>query len=194
MITILPPTFTKVEYDAARLAALARSALALVPALPQDVDVEVLVDEEQATTRVAVASLDPLVFAVDSGALEDLRDPRRCGELESTVAFTRLFLEVLDRRIDAFGAPALDAAITMAHRAAWNVNLYGRVARLGLRLHPPRFRYDFRNRHGFSDQADQIFDQLWSSDGLTFARIAALSDRATGIADVDVDAEVGAAS
>ena len=190
MITILPGTFTKVEYDAARLAGLARKALALVLALPQDLDVEVRIDEDQATTRATVAWLEPLVFAVDSGALENLKDPRRCGELESMVTFARLFLEVLDRRTAAFGAPAIDEPVSLAHKVAWNVQLFGRVSRLGLRLHPPRFRYDFRNRHGFSDQADRIFDQLWSTDGLTFPRIAELSDRAAGTLDV----EVGAAS
>jgi hypothetical protein len=188
VITIWPPTFTKVEYEASQLAELVRGASALVPALPPDLDVEVRVDEEQATTRATVMSMEPLVFAVDSGALENLKDPRRCGELESTVTFVRLFLEVVDRRSESFGAPELGMPTTQAHKISWEVNLFGRASRLGLRLHSPRFRYDFRNRHGFSDNADQIFDVLWASDDLSFARIVELSARATDTLGVEVPA------
>ena len=188
VITIWPPTFTKVEYEASQLAELVRSALALVPALPPDLDIEVRVDEEQATTRAAVVSMEPLVFAADSGALENLKDPRRCGELESTVTFVRLFLEVVDRHSESFGAPELGKPMTHAHKISWEVNLFGRASRLGLRLHSPRFRYDFRNRHGFSDNADRIFDVLWASDDLSFARIVELSARATDTLGVEVPA------
>lgn len=179
MITVAPSTFVKVEYDAARIAELAAGALALVPAAGTEVTLEVRVDEDQATTRAAVASLNPLVFTCDSGALENLKDPRRLGEAESTITFAKLFLEVVDRRSESFGAPPIDGGLSHAHRIAWDVNLYGRLERIGLRLHRPRFRYDFRNRHGFSDKADRAFDLLWSSDGLSFARIAQLSDQAT---------------
>jgi hypothetical protein len=178
MIRIEPANFTKVEYDADELVRLATAALAIVPALGGVADLEVRVDEDQATTRAAVVSLDPMIFAVDSGALENLKDPRRTGELESTITFVKLFLEVLDRRSEAFGAPDLNQPISHAHRIAWDVNLFGRVGRFGLRLHPPRFRYDFRNRHGFSDAADRAFDALWTGEGLSFARIVQLSDQA----------------
>ena len=178
MIVIRPQTWTKVAFDAELLATLAQRALESVAPLPDDLDVQIEVDENQATNRVRVASLSPLTLRVDGGALENYRQPRTTGELESSITFTRLFLEVADRRSDTFGAPDLSQELSHAHRMAWDVNLYGRASRHGLRIHQPRYRYNFRNRHGFSDLADRTFDTLWAEDDLTFPRIVELSDRA----------------
>lgn len=180
MITIRPDVFTKVEYMADRLAALAQEALEGVPGLPNDLDVTVEVDEDAATTRFAIVSLAPVAFHVDGGSVEDLRDPRRMGELATKITFSRIFLELFDRRSALFGAPPLDASVTQAHQVAWDANLYGRTAQLGLRLHKPRFRYDFRNRHGFSDHGDHVFDELWSAGEISWTRIVQLSDDAAG--------------
>lgn len=179
VITVAPQTFTMVDYDAAQIAELAAQALQGVDGLGNDETVELVIDEDEATSRIAVTSVDPIALAVDGGAIEHYKEPRELGDLETRIACTRLFLEVVDRRNPGFGAPDLDAEVTQAHKQAWDVNLYGRVGRLGLRLHQPRFRYNFRNRHGFSDNADRIFDELWSTDGLTWARIVELSDQAT---------------
>jgi len=178
VIVIRPQTWTKVEFDTEQIATLAQRALESVAALPDDLDVEVAVEENQATNRVRVTSLEPLAFTVDGGALENYRQPRSLGDLETSITFTRLFLEVADRLSDSFAAPDIDAELTHAHRMAWDVNLFGRASRHGLRIHQPRYRYNFRNRHGFSDLADRIFDTLWASDDLTYPRIVELSDRA----------------
>lgn len=178
MITVRPDVFTKVEYEADVLAALAREALEGVPGLPNDLDVAVEVDEDAATTRFAIVSMDPVAFRIDGGSVENLRDPRRMGELATKITFTRLFLELFDRRSALFGAPPLDASMTQAHRVAWDANLYGRTAQLGVRLHKPRFRYDFRNRHGFSDHGDGVFDELWSAGEISWTRVVQLSDSA----------------
>lgn len=179
MIVVGPDEFTLVEYVPAELAEHAATALSAIEELSDDLDVEIRIDEHQATSRFSISSLDPVVFEVDSGAVEDYRDPRRVGAHEAVVTFTRLYLELLDRQSSTFGAPGLDAEVTQAHKIAWDVNLYGRVGRLGLRLHQPRFRYNFRNRHGFSDNADRVFNQLWAADDMTWARITELSDGAT---------------
>lgn len=181
MIQVRPESFTKVEFDAGRIAVLAQRSLERVAALPDDLDVTVEVEESQATNRVSVRSLDPVVLAVDGGALENYRTPRTLGELEAMITFTRLFLEVADRWSTSFGAPPLGEAVTHANRMAWDVNLYGRASRHGLRIHQPRYRYNFRNRHGFSDLADRTFDTLWSADDLTYARIVELSDHAVDV-------------
>ncbi len=182
MITVSPTEFTQVEYDPDEIAAHAAEALASVAertaALAADTPLELQIAQDEATSRIAVTSLDPIVFAIDGGAIEDYRDPRCLGGLETRIVVTRLLLEVLDRRNPDFGAPDLDAETDQAHRQAWDVNLYGRVARHGLRLHKPRFVYNFRNRHGFSDHADRTFEQLWSGDDLTWSGIVALSDQA----------------
>ena len=178
MITVEPQSFTKVEYDAEMIASLAQVALERVGLLPADIDVTVEVVESDPTTQVAVISIEPAVFRVASGAIENLKDPRTLGEREATVVFTRLFLELFDRRNPWFQAPPVDAEVPMAHLMAWDVNLYGRVALLGVPLHEPKYRYNFRNRHGFTDHADRVFDQLWSAGETTWARIVGLSDSA----------------
>ncbi len=61
---------------------------------------------------------------------------------------------------------------------AWDVNLFGRVARRGVKLHKPRYLYNFRNRHGFTDHADSAFEQLWDAGDTTWRRIKAFSDSA----------------
>jgi len=178
MITVSPREYTQVEYDADRIAQLAAEALAGIGDIDDDTPLELRIAEDEATSLIRVESLDPIVLALDGGAIEDYRDPRRLGDLETRIAVTRLLLEVVDRRDPGFGAPDLDAEADQAHRQAWDVNLYGRVGRRGLRLHKPRFLYNFRNRHGFTDHADRVFEQLWSADDLTWAAITKLSDEA----------------
>jgi len=176
VIVVQPETYTKVSFDAGVIATLAQRALESVAPLPDDLDVTVNIEEDNATNRVKITSVDPAVFDVDGGAVENYKQPRTVGDLEATISFTRLFLELSDRLSESFAAPALDDEVTLAHRMAWDINLFGRTARHGLRIHQPRYRYNFRNRHGFSDAADQVFDTLWAADELTWAEIVALSD------------------
>lgn len=178
MIVIRPDNFTKVDFDLQVIHDAAQRALENVAPLPNDLEVLVDIDEDQATNRMRITSVDPAAMAIDGGALENYKQPRTVGELESGISFTRLFLELTDRLSESFGAPAVDADVVRAHRMAWNVNLFGRTTRHGLHIHEPRYRYNFRNRHGFSDLADRTFDTLWSTDGLTWAEITELSDQA----------------
>lgn len=189
MITVSPTEFTQVEYDPDQIAAFAAEALAGVAdrsdgeaaGLTADTPLDLRIDEDEATSLMRVESLDPIVFGLDGGAIEDYRDPRRLGGLETKIAVTRLLLEVVDRRNPDFGAPELGTESDPAHRQAWDVNLYGRVARHGLRLHKPRFLYNFRNRHGFTDHADRVFEQLWSGGDLTWTAITNFSDQARAV-------------
>lgn len=178
MIVVRPDTYSKTQFEADHIRTLAQRSLERVAPLPDDLEVEIDVDENQVTNRVRVTSLDPVSFHVDGGALENYKQPRTIGDLPASITFTRLFLEVVDRLSETFGAPALDAELTQAHRMAWDVNLFGRVGRHGLQIHQPRYRYNYRSRHGFSDVADRTFDRLWSSDELTWPEIVELSDRA----------------
>ncbi len=175
MIIVKPTTFVHVDYDADLLSRLVGEALERV-AMPSDSKITVEIDESLSTNRVRVIELEPIKLEVESGAVEDYKQPRTIGELPASIAFTRLLLEVLDRQSVDFGAPELDVEPTRAHRMAWNVNLFGRTSRLGLRIHRPRYLYNFRNRHGFSDAADRAFDELWSSDNLTWAEMQSMSD------------------
>lgn len=178
MIVVSPDTYTKVSFEAEQIKTLAQRALESVAALPDDLGVSVIVDEDQATNRVRVSSVDPAELMIDGGALENYKVPRTLGETETTITFVRLFLELSDRLSESFGGPSVDEKLTHAHRMAWDVNLFGRTSRHGLRIHQPRYRYNFRNRHGFSDVADRTFDQLWAADELSWAEIVAMSDGA----------------
>jgi hypothetical protein len=50
------------------------------------------------------------------------------------------------------------------------------MARLGYPVQRQRRLYHFRNRHGFSDTADVVFERLWQAEGLTWADIQAACD------------------
>ncbi|MFV0257240.1 MAG: hypothetical protein ACK5PP_02165 [Acidimicrobiales bacterium] len=182
MITVVPDEFTQVFFDAERIDALTAAALARVPELDPQADVEVRVDQNAATSHATVVSVDPIVFAVDSGALEDYRDPRYLGDAAAAITLTRLFLEVADRLRPDFGGPDLDTELSLPHAQAWDVVLHGRTAAAGLDLYRPRYRYNFRNRHGFTDVADAVFDRLWSAGPTSWDQIVAWSDEATAVA------------
>ena len=54
-----------------------------------------------------------------------------------------------------------------------------RARELGYPVHQPRWIYNFRNRHGFTDQADESFAEISVGRiGLSWEELSALSDRA----------------
>ncbi len=68
--------------------------------------------------------------------------------------------------------------LTLAQVAAWDTYAVGRLARLGYPVHQPRWIYNFRNRHGFTDHADDAFARIWEADDLSWEDLSALSDGA----------------
>jgi hypothetical protein len=42
--------------------------------------------------------------------------------------------------------------------AAWETYCVGRLGGLGIEVNEQRWRYNFRNRHGFTDEADEAFN------------------------------------
>jgi hypothetical protein len=59
--------------------------------------------------------------------------------------------------------------------AAWETYSVGRLERLGIPVNKQRWRYNFRNRHGFTDVVDTAFDRLWAGDGLTWETLRLIS-------------------
>jgi hypothetical protein len=182
VVTISPPAFTKVDYDVAELAGLFAEAMQLVPGLPPGLDVEVRIAEDRSTSAARVVQRDPWVFDVDGGAVEDTQHPRRIGRDQALVTFCRLLFEVSDRLDPAMGAPPVDATLAPTLRVAWDTYCVGRTARLGVRAHPPKYRYNLRNRVGFSDAADACFDRLWSASGLSWTELEAAVAEAAPVA------------
>lgn len=180
MTTITPTEFAKVNYDATALARLFDEARALVPGVPSDLPVELRIDEERATTAARIVGRDPWVLQIDGGAVEDTQRPRTVSDNIATVTFCRLLFEIADRLDTAFGAPGIGEPSDPALRVGWDTYCVGRTSRRGPRVHQPKYRYNFRNRVGFTDAADAAFDRLWSATSLTWSEVEALVSDAAG--------------
>jgi hypothetical protein len=183
-VTVTPEEFSLVKFDATEIKSVVEE---LIPAigLPADLDVRIEVDESTPLGRAVVASYDdPIVITVESGALEDPKRPRQVSPTGSADVLGRLLFRIRDRRTAGFGDPPPDADLTMPESVAWDVYCIGRLVRVGFKHYDNRQRrlYHFRNRHGFTDAADEAFETLWTADDLTWSDIAALSAKASAAA------------
>jgi hypothetical protein len=84
-------------------------------------------------------------------------------------------LRARDRLRGGFGEAPADDDLSLRQVAAWETYSVGRLARLGVQVNEQRWRYNFRNRHGFSDVSDAAFDHIWASDGLSWGELEAIS-------------------
>jgi hypothetical protein len=178
-ITVTPEAFTLVSFDRDALVTVIEQLFVEI-GLPADLDVTIAVDETTPLGRAQITSYDPVHLAVESGALEDPKRPRQLSVSGAADVLGRLLFRVRDRRDPAFGDPGDDAELPLRQSVAWDVYSVGRLVRLGHKHYDNRQRrlYHFRNRHGFTDAADDAFERLWTADGLSWAEIAALSDGA----------------
>jgi len=172
IVTVDPPAFSLVAFDAGRIAALAAEVGALV-GLPDDVTVEIDVDEKSPFGRTsAVVSGRSVTLSIEGGAFEDPQRLRQFSDAGARLALGRLLYRVVDRLDPAFGEPPADGELTKAEHAAWDAYSLGRYARrAGVDAGRDRRRYAFRIRHGFTDAADRDFDQLWDGSGLRWSDI-----------------------
>lgn len=175
-VTVVPETFTFVLFDAAEVATTMDDLLARLGLGDRDVRVEI--DETSPIARVQVRPGDPLVVWAESGAFEDSRKPRALSADAVVSSAGRMLLRLRDREGGEFdGAPA-DDDLTLAQAAVWDTYSIARLGRLGYPTNRQRWLYNFRNRHGFTDAADSVFDQLWTADGLSWEQVSGLSERA----------------
>jgi hypothetical protein len=172
IVTVDPPAFSIVHYDASRIAAVVTEVARLV-GLPDDVRLEVAVDEQNPFGKTAtVVDGRSVTIKVEGGAFEDPQRLRQFSEANARLVLGRLLFRVADRLSPAFGAAPPDADLTAAEHTAWDAYAVGRYARrAGIDGGRGRRRYAFRIRHGFSDAADRAFDQLWTASDLTWADI-----------------------
>lgn len=173
--TVEPSTFRMVDFDAAEIAALT-DELAERLGLGGDVEIRVEVDETTPLGHTEVVSIDPLHIRTESGSLEDPKRLRQFSPEVATDLLGRYLLRAADRRTPGFGVPPDDGDLTVPQRTAWEVYTVGRMARMGYPVRRQRWLYAFRNRHGFTDDADGAFEQLWHGEGLTWADIDRLSE------------------
>jgi hypothetical protein len=171
-VTVTPQTFNFVAYDAALIERVAEGLLA---SLGLDRDVHIEVDETTPLSRTRVEIGDTISIRAESGAFEDTKRPRQQSEVATATSLGRLLLRVRDRLDGGFGEAPADDQLTLAQVAAWETYSVGRLARLGIDVNEQRWRYNFRNRHGFTDDADAAFNRLWSSDGLTWGELEGIT-------------------
>ena len=176
-VAVEPATFTLVEFDAAEITALAER-LAVDVGLPADLPVRIEVDETTPLGNARVASIDPVVLALESGALENPKAPRRFDPTGAADVLGRLLFEVRDRLDPRFADAPPTRELTLPQASAWQAYCVGRLGRLGYTVQRQRRLYHFRNRHGFTDVADAAFERLWRGEGLSWADVQAASDAA----------------
>jgi hypothetical protein len=176
-VEVRPKEFSMVFFDADEIQGIVERLVAEI-GLPDDLSVTVDIDETTPMGRARVASVDPLVITAESGALEDVKAPRRLSEAGTLDVLGKLLFSVRDRLDPAFGEPPADEDLTLQESVAWEVYCVGRLGRLGHAVQRQRRLYQFRNRHGFTDAADAAFAKLWEADQLTWSDIKATSEEA----------------
>ncbi|MBW3669213.1 MAG: hypothetical protein KY443_08370 [Actinobacteria bacterium] len=171
-VVVTPEAFTLVQFDAGRIAELVAEVAGRV-GLPADVEVRVEIDERVPLGRSRLTSLDPITIAVQGGAFENAKVPRTLSDRSVVDVVGRLLFRAVDRLDPAFADAPADEALTLPQHTAWDAYAVGRCERVGYAPSKPRRLYHFRNRHGFTDTADRVFERLWSADGLTWADLDA---------------------
>jgi len=173
-VTVTPQEFKYVAYDDALIQRVTEE---LLDSMALDRDVAIEVDETTPLARTRVEIGDTIAIRAESGAFEDSKRPRQQSENATATSLGRVLLRVKDRLDGGFGEAPPDEDLTLAQVAAWDTYCVGRLNRLGIATNEQRWRYNFRNRHGFTDAADEAFDKLWSSDNLTWGELQATSPR-----------------
>lgn len=173
--TVEPSTFRLVDFDADEIAALTEE-LARKVGLEEGVEIRVEVDETTPLGRTDLVSVDPVHIRTESGSFEDPRKLRKFSVDSATDVLGRYLLRAADRRRAEFADAPADDELTVPQRTAWEIYAVGRMARMGYPVRRQRWLYAFRNRHGFTDDADGAFEELWAGEDLTWSAIDRLSE------------------
>ena len=149
-VSVTPQQFNFVAFDAALIQRIAEELLASLGL--QDRDVHIEVDETTPLWRECVETGDTISIRAESGAFEDTKRPRQQSETATATSLGRVLLRVRDRLSGGFADAPPDNQLTLAQMAAWETYCVGRLERLGIPVNQQRWRYNFRNRHGFTDR------------------------------------------
>jgi hypothetical protein len=176
-VSVTPQQFTYVGFDSSVIRRITEGLLQSLELSDHDVEIEV--DETTPLARMRVNLDDKIAIRVESGAFEDPKHPRQQSETTTTTSIGRVLLRVKDRLHGGFADAPADDQLTLAQMAAWDTYCVGRLGRMGVNVNQQRWRYNFRNRHGFADAVDAAFDRVWGSDQLTWTELLAISVSAT---------------
>ena len=175
-VTVAPEQFSLVKYDAARIAEITRE---LAESLAVTNPIAVEVDEQTPLSKMS-ASVDgtssdaTVTLRLQSGALEDTKHLTNFSETHARLSLGRVMLRARDRMRPDFADAPDDLTLTNQQNAAWDAYCGGRLERLGLGPIKQQYRYDFRNRFGFSDEVDAVFERVWAADDLSWADLDGL--------------------
>jgi hypothetical protein len=173
-VSVTPAEFRLVHYDAATIAEIATEMAARL-GVPNPI--RIVVDETtqlaKLSAEVGASSDDTIIIRVESGALEDTRRFTRFGERAARESIGRMLLRGRDRMRPDFAAAPEDLHLTRRQNAAWDAYCAGRLEREGVPVNQQRFRYNYRNRFGFSDASDAAFDRIWAADDLGWDELTA---------------------
>jgi hypothetical protein len=179
-ISITPEVFSLINYDSGEIADVLRSVaerLGIANPIRLEVDETTplskmsaeLVDENGKRVEGSVSSDAVVSLRVESGALEDTQHFTNFSAGRAALSLGRVLLRARDRMRPDFADVAPDVKLSLAENAAWDAYCAGRLERLGLQPNQQRFRYNFRNRFGFSDDVDATFDALWAAEDLAWS-------------------------
>lgn len=179
-VAVTPQSFELVFFDAAEIERIA-GELADTIGLPSDVVIEINIDESLMVGRVSSRLEDRrIVVDASGGAFEDHRKARTFSAERARTALAHGFMRARDRLDPSFGDAPADDELTIQQESAWATFIEGRLERLGLPTRRQRRIYHFRVRHGFDDNVDAVFEELWKGEGLSWADIDRLSASASG--------------
>ena len=174
-VTVSPQEFTFVKYVADDIAAIVAELAALLEVANP---IHVIVDETTPLAKLSEeldgASSDATItLHAESGALEDRKHPMSFSATGARESFGRILLRARDRLRPDFADVPADVDLTLEENAAWDTYCVGRLARLGVATNEQRWRYNHRNRFGFSDNVDAAFEALWNADDLSWSEVLA---------------------
>ena len=179
-VTVSPETFEFVNYEHDPILAIAEQAAADA-GIPEGARIHLEIVESSPLGRVHIDSMNPgpppeASFRIEGGAFENLKAPRQFDAVRTGETLGRMFFRLADAVDPAFGFDAEFDGLPVPRMVAWDVYAVGRLVRKGYQIGHDRWLYLWRNRHGFSDAADGVFERLWNGDGLTWADIQAACD------------------
>lgn len=169
-VVVDPVTFTLVSYDAGQIANLTAEVGGWLGLTDTD-SVTVRVEEASPLARVTLESVEPIVLLIEGGAIENPKKIRVLDPEAVQIVATRLLARVADRRRPDFAGAPDEASLTVPQLDCWDAWALGRASRRGVNVPQMRWRYRFRNHHGFTDVADAVFDRLWAAEDLAWADI-----------------------
>jgi hypothetical protein len=193
-ITVTPETFSFVQYDNEQIRGIAEQA-AKDAGLPADSEINIDVVESSPLGRIktddfAVGPPFKATVKIEGGAFENLKAPRQFDTERAQETLGRLFMRFADARNPEFGFEGDPDELSVPRQVAWDVYAIGRLNKLGYKVSHDRWQYLFRNRHGFTDDADVFFERLWSADGLKWPEILSESERLKPDAEISTGRRV----